>query len=168
MQVAPLEARLDIVFGNALLDQQLGFFRYGETFARVVGAKLRPDPGLPRRKSGTDLPAIAPGSAPADPRLLAPVDKRQILARMIANLRGIYVSAGAWPKTLRLLNLLLEANPGLAAEYRERALVHLQLNNANAARNDLERYLKMVPDAPDREQLQQQLAALRHYLARLN
>ena len=105
---------------------------------------------------------------PADPRLLFPVNKQQILTRMIANLRGIYVSAGAWPKTLRLLNLVLEANPGLAPEYRERALVHLRLSNANAARTDLERYLELTPDASDREQLEEQLAALRHYLARLN
>jgi regulator of sirC expression with transglutaminase-like and TPR domain len=66
------------------------------------------------------------GAAP-DPTLLAPVDKRQIIARMINNLRGIYFSRGAHRKTLQILNLLLEANPYSAEEYKQRGMTHLQL-----------------------------------------
>ena len=115
---------------------------------------------LARRASGLDLAA--------DPRLLAPVSKTQIVTRMMANLRRVYVSQGAWHKALKLLNILLEARPDCALEYRERAAIHLQLSNATAARADLERYLELAPGAPDRDHVEQRLRTLRHYLARLN
>src|SRR5579859_4800477 len=47
------------------------------------------------------------GSA-VNPAMLARVDNRQILARMINNLRGIYFSREAHRKTLQVLDLLLE------------------------------------------------------------
>lgn len=55
-----------------------------------------------------------------DPQLLEPVSKRQIVIRMLNNLRGIYLSSRAYGKALQVLNLLLKANP-VAADIQQEA-----------------------------------------------
>src|SRR5262249_28112376 len=88
-----------------------------------------------------------------DPRLLAPFGKRQIMTRMVNNLRGVYLSRRAYPKALETLNLLLAANPA-AAEYKQRGIVHLKMENLSGARRDLETYLRLAPDAADRPEIE--------------
>jgi regulator of sirC expression with transglutaminase-like and TPR domain len=105
---------------------------------------------------------------PADPALLARVNKRQIVARMINNLRGIYFSRSAHRKMLQILNLLLEANPDSADEYKQRGITHLQMEQTRAAKADLERYLALAPDAPDRAQVEKQLVSLNRWLVGMN
>ncbi len=115
---------------------------------------------LARRSSGEQIPD--------DPKFLARVDKRHIIQRMINNLRSVYFFRRAFAKALKVLDLLIEANPQSADEYKQRSVVHLEMKNYMAARGDLERYLMLAPDAPDREQMEKQLRGLRHYIARLN
>jgi len=116
-----------------------------------------------------DLARQAAGQAlPDDPRMLAPVGKRQILIRMLHNLRGVYLHRRAFGKVLQTLDLLVEADPRSADEYKQRGLVHLHLRNAAAARGDLETYLRLAPDAADRADIEKRLHALRSYQAGLN
>jgi regulator of sirC expression with transglutaminase-like and TPR domain len=107
------------------------------------------------------------GSA-ANPAMLARVDNRQILARMINNLRGIYFSREAHRKTLQILNLLLEAFPNSAEEYKQRGITHLKLEQTRAAKADLERYLDLAPDAPDRVAVEKHLASLTRWMVGMN
>ena len=107
------------------------------------------------------------GSA-ANPSMLARVNQRQILARMINNLRGIYFSRNAHRKTLQILNLLLEADPTSAAELKQRGIAHLKLEQTRAARADLQRYLDLAPDAPDRAAVGKQLASLTRWMVGMN
>lgn len=107
------------------------------------------------------------GVAP-DPSLLARSSKRQIVARMINNLRGVYHSRGAHRKSIAVLNLLLDANPYSAEEYKQRGLAHLQLDRAREAKADFERYLQLAPDAPDRAAVEAQVASLSRWLAGMN
>ncbi len=107
------------------------------------------------------------GSA-VDPAMLARVDNRQILARMINNLRGIYFSREAHRKTLQILNLLLEAYPNSAEEYKQRGITHLKLEQTRAAKADLERYLDLAPDAPDRAAVEKHLASLTRWMVGMN
>jgi regulator of sirC expression with transglutaminase-like and TPR domain len=51
-----------------------------------------------------------------DPRLLAPVDTRQIVMRMLRNLSNVYVKSRAFGKALQALNLLVAADPTDRAE----------------------------------------------------
>jgi regulator of sirC expression with transglutaminase-like and TPR domain len=103
-----------------------------------------------------------------NPALLARVNKRQILARMLNNLRGIYFSREAHRKTLQILDLLLAADPNSAEEYRQRGITHMHLEQSRAAQADLERYLDLAPDAPDRAEVKQQLASLTRWRAGMN
>lgn len=103
-----------------------------------------------------------------DPRLLAAVSNRQILTRMLRNLRGVYFKRRAYGKALQTLNLLVTADPHAADEYKQRGIVHLQMRNPSAARSDLETYLELAADAPDRAEIEQHLRALQNYQAGLN
>lgn len=103
-----------------------------------------------------------------DPRMLAPASKRQIVTRMLHNLRGVYLHRQAYGNALQTLNLLIDADPGAAEEYKQRGIVHLQMRNPAAARNDLEAYLRLAPDAADRSEIEERLRALRSYQAGLN
>ena len=66
MQIAPFEIAIDLVFGDALDDQFLGFFGNGKAFDRIFLAELCFDALLAGREAGADLPAIAPRCAIAD------------------------------------------------------------------------------------------------------
>ena len=103
-----------------------------------------------------------------DPRVLAPVDKRQILFRIVNNLRGIYFSRRSYLKALEVMNLLIDATPALADHYKQRGLLYLQMQRLGAARADLERYLKLAPNAEDRAEMEQQVRALVLWHASLN
>jgi regulator of sirC expression with transglutaminase-like and TPR domain len=103
-----------------------------------------------------------------DARLLAPVSKREIVIRMLRNLRNVYLMRRSYGKALETLNLLLEADTGAAEEFKQRGLVHLRRGNLAAACADLERYLRLAPDAPDSEEIAKQLRAARNGQARLN
>jgi hypothetical protein len=42
------------------------------------------------------------------------------------------------------------------------------MKNYAGARNNLERYLALAPDSPDREQMQKQLVAIKRYIVGMN
>ena len=104
----------------------------------------------------------------ANPALLAAVNKRQILVRMLSNLKAIYLRGEAFNKAREVLNLLIAAMPEYAEEYRHRGIVNLQLQDHGAAKEDLETYLRLEPDAPEREQVQKQLILIERYRAGMN
>jgi regulator of sirC expression with transglutaminase-like and TPR domain len=103
-----------------------------------------------------------------NPRLLAPAGKRQIVMRMINNLRGIYFSQRSFEKAQAILNLLIEANPESAEEYKQRGLVRLQMRQLLAGKKDLQIYLALNPHAEDKDEIQGQLQAVGKWLAALN
>jgi regulator of sirC expression with transglutaminase-like and TPR domain len=98
----------------------------------------------------------------------ARVDNRQIVARMVNNLRRIYFARQAHRKTAQLLTLLLEADPGAAEEYKQRGVAFLQIEQLRAAKADFERYVELAPDAPDREAVENQLVSLKRWLIGMN
>ena len=103
-----------------------------------------------------------------NPAVLAPVNKQQILVRMLSNLKAIYLRGHALEKARQVLDLLIDAMPGYAEEYRHRGLIHLRQLNHRAAKVDLETYLRLEPDAPEREQVQKQLLLIERWKAGLN
>lgn len=103
-----------------------------------------------------------------NPALLHPVGKRQILIRMLNNLRSIYFSRKAHRKALSVLDLLITAAPGSAEEYRQRGVLNAEVERFGAARQDLETYLRLAPQAQDRNEVEQHLVRLRSRQAALN
>lgn len=119
-----------------------------------------------------DCCALAKETAGVDvrdvPGVLAPVTKRQILVRMLSNLKAIYLSGSALDKARQIIDLLIDARPDHPEEYRHRGLIHLQQLNHRAAKADLERFLKLEPNAPERPQVEQQLLLIERWKAGLN
>jgi regulator of sirC expression with transglutaminase-like and TPR domain len=122
--------------------------------------------------SFADCAALAKQTAGVDlrtnPAVLAPVTKRQILVRMLSNLKAIYLRGEAFEKAREVLDLLIEAAPDYAEEYRHRGLIHLRQMNHKAAKADLETYLRLEPAAPEREQVEKQLLLIERWKAGLN
>lgn len=113
-----------------------------------------------RRQLGPD--------APFDPACLRPVTTRQILFRMLNNLKAIHARAGPDTLTLRVLELLVALAPDLPEERRDRGLLRMRLGQPAAALADLEFYLAGRPEAEDRATLRQAIERLRLELARWN
>lgn len=122
--------------------------------------------------SFADCCALARQNASVDlrsnPALLAPVSKRQILVRMLSNLKAIYLRGEAFDKARQVLDLLIEAMPEYAEEYRHRGIVHLRQLNHRAAKADLETYLRLEPESPEREQVEKQLLLIKRWKAGMN
>ncbi|GAB4543031.1 MAG: SirB1 family protein [Pleurocapsa sp.] len=89
-----------------------------------------------------------------EPRFLAPVGKRQILARMLTNLKHIYLHYRNFDAALATINGILILFPDNANEFRDRGLLFYQLNRWQEAIPDLESYLNILPNAEDASVIQ--------------
>lgn len=90
---------------------------------------------------------------PEEPSLglhLRPATARDMLVRMLRNLKEIYRSNSGWGKALAVQQRLLILQPQAWEEYRDRGEVYAALGQALQAKADWERYLHEMPDAPDR------------------
>jgi regulator of sirC expression with transglutaminase-like and TPR domain len=110
---------------------------------------------------GPDAPAF--GDA-----LFAAAPPRAMLIRMLNNLRGIHVSRGEFDRVLRWIDLQLELDPDDPALFRERGLARFQLGRFGRAVDDLDRYLRLAPDAPDAGPVRARREAARKLLSQLN
>jgi regulator of sirC expression with transglutaminase-like and TPR domain len=99
---------------------------------------------------------------------LAPVDKRQILTRMLTNLKQIYSQQEDWPRTLAVVERLLLLQPDHPPELRDRGLVHFSRGDYRAAHADLERYTQLAPAANDLPAIREQMAFIWKLLAMRN
>jgi len=116
----------------------------------------------------TRLKEIYRGELEFNPEFLSPVTRREILTRMLNNLRQIYFTQRNFRKGLMVLDLLLAIPPRSSDMLRERALVRLNLDQYVGAAQDLANYLKACPEAPDAQDVQETLNMVRQLLARLN
>ena len=84
-----------------------------------------------------------------DPSWLAPVDNKQILARMLNNLKFIYLHRREIDKALSTMSAIVKIYPEKTAEIRDRGLLYYQLNRWDEAILDLKYYLKVDPNSDD-------------------
>ena len=91
---------------------------------------------------------------------LAPLSKKQILIRMLTNLKAIYAKANDMVKTLGTLDRLLILDPASAADTRDRGVIYSRLECYSQAKDDFERYLELAPDADDAAAIRGQLVEL--------
>jgi regulator of sirC expression with transglutaminase-like and TPR domain len=93
---------------------------------------------------------------------------RDILARMLRNLKEIHRSARDWPRWLAVQERLVVLLPQVWDERRDRALVRAELGLVEGAIADLEAYLQHLPAADDAHDMAERLSVLRrHHLPRL-
>jgi len=114
------------------------------------------------------LDQIYSGQLELRPDFLKAVSHRDILIRVLNNLRQIYFTQRNLQKGLTVLDLLLAIPPLEPDLLRERGLVRLNLEQNLAAAQDLGAYLQARPNAPDSDDVRDTLDMLRQLLARLN
>ncbi|HJO24346.1 MAG: tetratricopeptide repeat protein [Myxococcota bacterium] len=87
--------------------------------------------------------------------------RKEILARLLSNLKQIYAGSGDWVRALACCDRILLLAPDAAAELRDRGLVYEQLACFTAAAADLERVLELTPDSELSAALRDRIEALR-------
>ena len=91
---------------------------------------------------------------------LEPVTKKQILQRMLANLKAIYRKKNDLVKSLTVLDRLIILDPTVKDDIRERGGLYLRLECFTQARADFEAYLRLAPDADDAASIREQIISL--------
>ena len=131
------------------------------------------DPFAPSTLLGRDdcerlLAQISEGRGEFDESYLAPANSHDILLRILCNLKVIYLRANEPDKALAAVNRILLLAPDEVNEYRDRAVLYMQLEAFRLAQADLEFYLPFCSDASEREMLRAALRRVREQVANLN
>jgi regulator of sirC expression with transglutaminase-like and TPR domain len=74
---------------------------------------------------------------------------RDIIGRMLRNLKEIYRTQEDWPRMLAVQERLIVLLPEAWPEYRDRGLAHAEMGNTEQALADLECYLVHTEDLVD-------------------
>lgn len=93
--------------------------------------------------------------------LSRPPTPREILVRVLGNLRQSHLRRGDLPRALADVDRLVHLDDSTARWLRERAAIHQHLGCAAAAADDIERYLDREPDDPEAEMLRRVAVELR-------
>lgn len=106
---------------------------------------------------------------------MAHATKRQILVRMLLNLKRVYLGMHSFPQARDITELLLAVDPAALDELRDRGLLAYHLNDFSAALHDLQTYLNLSPkNDPDEDQrkehaeIWEHIKTLRRRLASMN
>ena len=92
---------------------------------------------------------------------LQPAAPRDIMGRMLSNLKHIYRQQEDWARLITVLDRLVVLYPRSWPEYRDRGLALAEKGEAQRAQADLEIYLASAEDAKDLEAVADRLADLR-------
>ena len=114
------------------------------------------------------LDEIYSGQMTLRPEFLFAVSRRQILTRILSNLKTVYLSARNFKKALPIVDLVLVIYPRSPEDVKQRALLRYSLGQNKGAAEDLEEYLKMSPDASDADEIRQTALSIRRMLALMN
>lgn len=102
-----------------------------------------------------------------DAGLLDPVTNKQILRRILNNLKMIYWRNHDFLKALSVLQRLLILQPDSAEDLRDRGAVYLRLECFHQALEDLESYLRSCPEAEDALAVRERVIELRKQVTRI-
>ena len=110
-----------------------------------------------------------------EPSLLARATRRQILVRMLLNLKKLYVKMHSFPQARAATDALLALQPSSLADLRDRGLLAYHMNDFSHALRDLEEYLKVArlseqddEQKSETEQVWEHVKTLRRRVAQLN
>ena len=103
-----------------------------------------------------------------EPHLLETISKKQILRRMLNNLKIIYLRQNELVKGLSIVERLIVLDPGAGEDLRDRGLIYLQLECFKQALEDLESYLRLAPHAEDAPAIRQQVTVLTRQVAQIH
>ena len=110
-----------------------------------------------------------------EPSLLAGATRRQVVVRMLLNLKKLYVKMHSFPQARAATDALLALQPASLADLRDRGLLAYHMNDFSRALRDLEEYLKLArlseqdeDERKETEQVWEHVKTLRRRVAQLN
>lgn len=99
---------------------------------------------------------------------LEPIAKRQVLTRVLCNLKGVYISMEDYEKALAATDRILLLNPQAHCELRDRGLLYFRLECFKSAHADLAEYLARKPHAEDGPTIRKHVQRLSGLVRMLN
>jgi regulator of sirC expression with transglutaminase-like and TPR domain len=94
------------------------------------------------------------GAVRLRPEFLRRADRKDILVRMLENLKGTYLNARDDERALAAIERILLITPDSADHIRDSGVILTRLGRTADARAALEQYLVLAPDASDRVRVQ--------------
>ena len=98
-------------------------------------------------------------------KMLQPVTKKQILVRILNNLKTIYMSRGEFECALDVVQDILALEPSSMPDLRDRGLLYYRENRFGEALSELRKYLMLATNAEDREQIKQTIHGIESILS---
>lgn len=95
-----------------------------------------------------------------DPEYLRPASRKDILVRLLSNLKLIYMNQRDEARALSAIDRILLVRPESNDDLRDRGMLHARMGSSADAIHDLVRYLDRVPDAPDATRIRLLIEAL--------
>ena len=123
---------------------------------------------LSRRDCQDLLASFSPGGPAVSDDMLEIARPRDVLSRMLQNLRQIHARSGDFARAVQWIDLDIELHPESPPNYRERGLLKARLESYGGALSDLERYERMAPGAEDLPRIREQIQRMRKLLSHLN
>lgn len=115
------------------------------------------------------LRLLAPQQARTfDPTWSRALNTRQILTRVLYNLKLVYLHRGDTTSALDVIDRLVLLRPDLPQELRDRGLLRLALGESLLAAADIAAYLERAPNAPENARLRRRIQATQEVRAKLN
>ena len=153
--------RLPMRGGTLVLDPFAGGIPQSESELRERLKRVIP------RVAGANTGGVPVADLPLD-QFLEPASNRQILARLLRNLKGVYREKDKPERLLAVLNRMVVVAPEAAGERRDRGYVYHRLECWRPALQDLADYLEREPDAADQDEVRAKMVDLGLRCARLN
>lgn len=114
------------------------------------------------------IESIHAGQITLRPEFLMIVTRRQMLTRMLNNLRTIYLSRRDFRRAVHVVDLILVIYPRSPEDVKQRAALRYNLHDYKGALADFEEYVKMAPDASDVDEIRQTALGIRRSMAMMN
>ena len=114
------------------------------------------------------LDEVYGGQVPLTTEHLRGVSKREILIRLLTNLKSVYAQGQLHRRALATVERILLLAPHALSERRDRGLLLAQLERLPEAAADVQAYLRLNENAPDVESLREQLKKIQARQAMLN
>lgn len=114
------------------------------------------------------IESIHAGQIRLRPEFLLIVTRRQMLTRMLNNLRTIYLSRRDFRRAVQVVDLILVIYPRSPEDVKQRAALRYNLHDYKGALSDFEEYVKMAPDASDVDEIRHTVLGLRRSMAMMN
>jgi regulator of sirC expression with transglutaminase-like and TPR domain len=103
-----------------------------------------------------------------NPAMLKAVGAREILTRMLRNLKNIYASGSDWNRALGTLDRILILDPRAVEEMLERGGLHERLECFGLALADFRAFLAQAPEHPGAEVAREAVVRLLRQVSRMN